>query len=81
MKKLRSNLKRLMLQKQLDTGRDLDQKTVAEETGLSRQTINQWHSGNIQFFKSETVEVLCDYFGCDVNELLVLTELPEGEAQ
>jgi len=44
---------------------------LSEKTGLDKNTISNWYNQKVTRFSSETLEVLCNYFGCQVEDLLV----------
>lgn len=67
--KLKSNLAALMKAK------DVDQKTVAADTGLSPTTVSKFYRNQIDRFDRKTVEALCSYFQCTkLDDLIQLTE-------
>ena len=55
----------------------LTQRKLSEELGLSHTTINKLYNG--QPLKArvdpEVVGTICNYFGCDVGDLLVMKEV------
>jgi DNA-binding Xre family transcriptional regulator len=56
----------------------MTQRSLASELKISHTTINKLYNG--QPLKAridpETVEIICNYFGCEVGDLLVLKEMP-----
>lgn len=67
-----NRLPALMGEKQAKENRVINVATISEETGVSRQTIYQWLRGDVSQFRAETIEALCDYFECDVADLLYI---------
>jgi DNA-binding Xre family transcriptional regulator len=55
--KVRSKLPELM------KIRDLDQKTVAAETGLSPTTVGKLYRSHFDRIDNHTITILCKYFG------------------
>ena len=53
----------------------LSQKQLASDTGLSPTTINQLFNNNFRRIDAGTVEALCEYFRCDLPDLLVLRDV------
>ena len=57
----------------------LTQRKLAEELGISHTTINKLYNG--QPLKAridpETVEAICNFFGCDVGDLLTMKGVNE----
>lgn len=48
---------------------DLTQEMLAEEMGVSRQTISKWEAGTT-YPEMDKILLLCNLFGCDVDTLL-----------
>lgn len=69
---MRTRILQLMAQKQLKEGRIISQATVAAESGITRQTINKWVSGDLHRFDEETITKLCEYFECALSDLLYI---------
>lgn len=55
----------------------LTQRKLAEELGLSHTTINKLYNGQplTARIDPETVEAICNYFGCDVGDLFTMKEV------
>ncbi len=62
----------LIGEKQAREGKVINAAVVARGTGLTRQAIHAWMRGEVQSFKSETVEALCNYFNCEIGDLLYI---------
>ncbi len=46
---------------------------VSQATGISRNTISKlYHDKDLTGIKFDTLEKLCEYFGCNISDLLVL---------
>lgn len=54
----------------------LSQRAVAEQTRLSTATVNKLFLNRFDRVDCNTVEVLCEYLGCEVGELFVLRAAP-----
>jgi putative transcriptional regulator len=50
----------------------LTQREVAKEAGLSLGTINKLYNDNFDRIDRRTAESLCNYFGCEIEDLLKL---------
>lgn len=73
-----NRLPALIGQKQVNENRVINVATIADETGLSRQTIYTWLNNDLRRVEVDTIEALCKYFKCNVGDLLtVVDELPE----
>ncbi|MFN8531258.1 MAG: helix-turn-helix transcriptional regulator [Anaerolineae bacterium] len=63
--------------------RRITQLEVANTIGVSTQTILRWMHNDVTRFDADVVEKLCDYFGCEVGDLLYLerdSSLIEGQS-
>jgi putative transcriptional regulator len=58
----------------LDKDPRLSQRQLAEELNVSHNTINKLYNGRplTARFDPETIEKICDYFGCDIGDLFEL---------
>lgn len=79
MKALKIRIIELMADKQKATGRVITIADVAKGTGLSRQTVYDWAANRVSRFDERTILALCNYFECNVGDLMVLVEA-DGEA-
>ena len=52
----------------------LTQAALAEQTGIAASTINRLYKGTARRFDAGVIEKLCEFFSCDVGDLLALTE-------
>lgn len=76
---MKSNLSLLMGQKSQREGRRITLRTVADETGLTRHTVYKIADNSIKEYPKAAIIKLCDYFSCDLSELLTLVEVPESD--
>ena len=70
MPKLRSRMRVLMAEKGLREKRRITLIIVAEETDLSKPTVMKMARDEVAQIKGETVATLCEYFECNVGDLL-----------
>lgn len=72
MKKLYSRLPHLMVEKDPR----LNQRQLSRKLNLSHSTINKIYNGQPMKCRidPETVEIICNYFDCEVGDLFVLKE-------
>ncbi|MDE6138485.1 MAG: helix-turn-helix transcriptional regulator [Candidatus Gastranaerophilales bacterium] len=47
------------------------QEEIAQATGLSKKTINLLFSGRHYDYKLSTLETIADFFGCNINDILI----------
>lgn len=52
----------------------LSQRQLAKDTGLSPTTINKLFTNQFVRVDSNTIEVLCEYFGRNISDLFELRE-------
>jgi len=71
-----SKLPALIGEKQTRENRIINVPTIAEETGIPKQTIYNWLKGDIRRFDADIIETLCRYFRCDVGDLLTVEPSP-----
>jgi putative transcriptional regulator len=73
MKRMYCQLAVLMAQKD----QRLSQRRLAAELGLSITTINKFYNGRplTARIDPDTVEKICNYFGCEISDLFVLHDL------
>lgn len=64
----------LLGEKQTRENRVINVVTVAKETGIPKQTLYNWLSGDTTMFSGPIIEKLCRYFNCDVGDLLTIVE-------
>ena len=77
--KLRSKLPEIIRQKELESGTRIQNKEIAEATGLSRNTITAWLSPE-PFSRVETHSAvqLMKWAECSLDELLEIVEVSEN---
>lgn len=61
---VRCHLARLMAEKKLKI------VDVARDTGLNRNTVTLLYKETAQRIDMETIDKLCEYFDCEISELL-----------
>lgn len=64
------HLKDLMLKKSVATGEKITYAKIAEEVDISRITLSRMASSKGHSVSMDIVEKLCDYFGCEINNLI-----------
>lgn len=62
----------LIGQKQIEEKRIITIADIAIATGISRQTLHKWLKNEVDQARFETIKELCNFFGCDVGDLLYL---------
>ncbi len=62
--------------REAELGKRITYKDVTEATSISGATLSRWMSGQVKLFDAETVQSLCEFFQCEIQELLELEERP-----
>jgi len=44
---------------------------LGEKTGIDKNTISNWYNQKVTRFSSETLDQLCEFFNCQVGDLLI----------
>ncbi len=78
--KLRNKLLYLHTEKERRERRHISYAEISKATGISSSVISRWISEDIERFDSPVVVKLCDYFGCELNDLLYIDRSGDGEA-
>lgn len=77
-----SKLPVLIRQHEIKHNRLLNQKIVAEESNVSRATVNKLaQGGEVARVDGTTVTRLCRYFDCTLNDLFEITDDNELEVE
>lgn len=70
--KINNRLKILLAEKENREGRKITYETVQNETGISPSTLVGFANNRVTRFDEVTLVKLCEYFNCDIGDLLVL---------
>jgi len=68
---IKSNLFTVWKRREAEMGYTLTYRGVAAATGLSTATLRRWVSDSVERYDKGSLEALCDYFGCEVKDLIV----------
>lgn len=69
--RIRIDITDALLKKQIKERRQISLAEVAEVIGEHRQTIYNWRDEKISQASLDVLAKLCDYFDCEVGDLLV----------
>lgn len=75
---MKNRVAALIGEKQAKENRVITAAEVARETGLTRQVISKWINNEIVSYRSDMLQTLCDYFGCEVGDLLFIDRQPHS---
>lgn len=79
-RKVRNRLLELMQERERKLSRRLTQHEIAEFVGSTDHTIKKWIANKVTRFDSHIIEGLCDYFDCEVGDLLYFEWIETGES-
>jgi putative transcriptional regulator len=79
--KLKNRFFVLLNEKERLLGRRIPQSEVANEIGVTKNTITNWVKNDLDKLDVEVVEKLCVYFDCQVGDLLYLEAIGEEEQE
>lgn len=65
----------LKLSEMGQTEKRLTQRRLAIETGIATTTLNRLFKNDFSRVDVNTVEALCNYFGCEVGDIFVMKEI------
>ena len=68
---IKSKLKLLIAQLEIDSGRKLTYEILAREISLSKNTLYRLAEGQTDRIDFLTLDKLCRYFKCNISDLLV----------
>lgn len=78
-RRLRNRVLILLTDKERSEGRRINQTEIANAIGVAGHTVGSWIRNDVTKIEAKMVERLCDYFKCDVGDLLYLEDVPEGQ--
>lgn len=71
-RKLRNRMLFLTTEKERKLGRKITLTEIHEVTGVSISVLSRWMRNQIERYDAPIVESLCEYFECEVGDLLYL---------
>ena len=66
-----NRFKLLIAQKELAERRNISYDDIHRETGLAISTLSAWANNMIQRFDVSSIATLCEFFHCEVGDLIV----------
>ena len=73
---MRSQLRALVRQREDQTGKRVSLRSVALATGVNEYTVRGLYNNTLSEYPGKAVAALCEYFGCDLSDLLTLEDAP-----
>jgi putative transcriptional regulator len=77
-RKLKNRLLLLLTEKERNEGRRIKQVEISRAINISHNTIASWIRNDVTKFEAHVVEGLCEYFQCELTDLLYFEETEEG---
>ena len=68
-----TNFAKLLEEKEKQEKRYIPIAEVANETRVTRKTLYRWQNNTVSRFDTKVIDALCDYFGVEMNDLLLHT--------
>ena len=68
--KVYNRFKILLAQKEIEVGRRISYKDIKNATGIASSTLSSWANNKTERYDKETIAALCDYFNCEVGDLI-----------
>ena len=78
-RKVRNRLLLLMQERERQIGRRLRQREIAKFVGVADHTIMSWIRNEVTRFDSMMLEGICEFFECEIGDLLYLEWVEEAE--
>jgi DNA-binding Xre family transcriptional regulator len=78
---LKNRLLFLLTEKERQEGKLISQAQLARDLEMSRPTIHSWLNNTVNKFEGPIVTRICDYFDCDVGDLLYFEVVEEGDTE
>lgn len=72
MAKVGTRLEELLREKEARDGVKITLEQLADDTKLSYGTILKWAKNQVARYDGDTLATLCEYFACEVGDVLVL---------
>jgi putative transcriptional regulator len=69
--KIVNHFRILLAQKATKQQQNIALMDVQRETGIAWSTLNSWANNQVTRYDAPVIQALCEYFGCQVGELLV----------
>jgi len=73
-RKARNQLFEVWKRREAALGKRITYRQASEATGISAATLSRWATGQVERFDGATVQALCEFFQCEVGELIVLED-------
>jgi transcriptional regulator with XRE-family HTH domain len=72
MARVQNRLLALIMEKERQSGRRIQQLEIARDIGVTEQLVGRWVKNQIHQYDGDVIVKLCDYFGCEIADLLYI---------
>jgi putative transcriptional regulator len=69
-----SRAKQLLEEKEKRESRRISYRKIAEETGISKTSVESWMTSSATQYHEGQIVALCRYFNCEVGDLLQIDD-------
>jgi putative transcriptional regulator len=76
-RKMRNRFLILLTDKERRENRRIKQNEIADAIGISPHTVKSWVQNDVTKYEAPIVERICDYFDCDLTDLLYFEMVEE----
>lgn len=77
---VRIRLVELLAEKQKRDGKLYSIADIERDTKIERRRLYQWRDGEVTAIKTEEIKALCDFFPCEVDQLIYyISPLEKGQ--
>lgn len=78
-RKVSNRLKVLIAEKEIREHRKITYRQIAQETGIATSTLVAYAQRTVNRYDSQTLEALCEYFNCEISDILILVQARESK--
>lgn len=76
---MKNRLLHLVTEKERQDNERISQAKLAREIKISYNALDRWLKNDVERYDAPIVERLCEYFGCDVGDLLYIDRSGDKE--
>lgn len=76
-----NRFKELLAEKERRERRRVSYEEIRRNTGIASSTLSAWASNEVVRYDANTIAQLCDFFNCEISDLLVRDDDPNALRQ
>ena len=69
--KVYNRFKVLLAEKEIKDNKKISYEEIKVSTGIAASTLSAWATNSVKRYDADTIVAMCDYFECDVANLIV----------